>query len=77
LKDAKLKHKIDSDFQVWQEGFYPKQIIGDDMMIQKITYIHMNPVKRGYVDKPEDWCYSSTRNYSGLEGLVPVTLYRR
>jgi hypothetical protein len=46
-------------------------------MIQKMDYIHQNPVKRGYVDRLEDWRYSSARNYLGLKGLIPVTLYRR
>jgi hypothetical protein len=43
------------------------------MMVQKIDeYIHNNPVKRGYVDKPEHWRYSSARNYAGLEGLITI-----
>jgi hypothetical protein len=33
------------------------------MLFQKIEYIHYNPVKRGYVDEPEYWRYSSARNY--------------
>lgn len=41
-------------------------------MRQKLDYIPMNPVKRGYVDKPEDWRYSSARNYADLEGLIEV-----
>ena len=32
-------------------------------MRQKLDYIHQNPIRRGYVDKPEDWRYSSARNY--------------
>ncbi len=74
---AKLRHKSESLYQVWQEGLHPQQIIGDDMMIQKMEYIHQNPVKRGYVDRPEDWRYSSARSYLQLEGLIPVTLYER
>jgi len=62
------------DFIFWERGFYPKQIIGDDMLYQKIEYIHNNPVRRGYVDKPEDWRYSSARNYAGMEGLISVDL---
>ena len=62
IKRAKLKHKNQSNFQVWQEGFHTKQITNDDMMVQKIEYIHNNPVKRGYVDLPEHWRYSSARN---------------
>ena len=44
------------------------------MMEQKLEYIHENPVKRGYVDRPEHWRYSSMRNYLGLEGLIPVEI---
>jgi len=77
LKYAKLKYKAESDHQIWQESFHPKQIIGDSMMIQKVEYIHNNPVKRGYVDYPEDWRYSSARNYLGKEGIIPVTLFGR
>jgi hypothetical protein len=42
------------------------------MMRQKIDYIHYNPVKRGFVDEPEHWRYSSARNYAGLPGLIDV-----
>jgi REP element-mobilizing transposase RayT len=39
LQHSKLRHKTDSIHQVWQEGFHPQQMIGDDIMIQKIEYI--------------------------------------
>lgn len=75
FKRAKRPSHTDSDFQVWQEGFHPKQIVRDSMMIQKIEYIHNNPVKRGFVDHAEGWRYSSARNYLGEKGLIPVTLF--
>lgn len=75
FRRANKPSHTDSDHQIWQEGFHPKQIIGDSMMIQKIEYIHNNPVKRGFVDFPEDWRYSSARNYLDREGLIPVTLF--
>ena len=73
LAFRKLKHKTDRTYQFWQEGSHPKQITSDEMMQQKIEYIHFNPVKRGYVDEPVHWRYSSARNYAGLSGLIPVT----
>ncbi len=42
-------------------------------MWQKIEYIHMNPVRRGYINDPLHWRYSSARNYARQEGLIPVT----
>ena len=68
----KLRHKIDQEYQLWQEGSHPKQIRSEDMLIQKLEYIHANPVRRGYVDDPVHWRYSSARNYAGLEGLIEV-----
>jgi REP element-mobilizing transposase RayT len=75
LKKVMPINKTDRDFQFWESGYRPKQMLSDEIMIQKIEYIHNNPVKRGYVDKPEDWRYSSARNYAGLPGLIPVTLF--
>jgi len=45
----------------------------EDMLRQKIEYVHNNPVKRGYVDVPEHWRYSSARNYvAGDHSLIRV-----
>ena len=30
---------------------------------QKLQYIHANPVRKGFVEKPEAWKYSSARNW--------------
>jgi hypothetical protein len=68
----KLAHRTDRRFQFWQEGSHPKEISTEVMLRQKLQYIHDNPVRRGYVDLPEHWRYSSARNYAGLDGLVPV-----
>jgi len=72
LRALKLRHKTESEYQVWKEGSKPKQIGSDEMMRQKLEYIHNNPVKRGYVDEPVHWRYSSARNYAAMPGLVEV-----
>ncbi len=72
LKKRKLKHHRDSEYQVWQEGLHPKQLFTAEMFEQKLNYIHFNPVKAGFVDKPRDWRYSSARNYAGEEGVIPI-----
>ena len=68
----KKAHKTDTEYQVWQEGFQPKLIQNEQMMIEKIEYIHNNPVKRGYVDEAKHWRYSSARDYEGIDGLIEV-----
>ncbi len=74
LHRGKRAHKRDRDYQLWQEGSYPKELTGAAMIEQKIDYIHNNPVERGYVDDPRHWRYSSARNYAGEPGLIEVTL---
>jgi putative transposase len=63
---------VQSTYQVWEEGSHPQRIEDEVVMRQKLDYIHYNPVKRGYVDLPEHWRWSSARNYLGQSGLVPV-----
>ena len=51
------------DFNVWSER---KQV-------EKLKYIHRNPVKRGLVTFPEDWQWSSFRHYlTGEPGIVEI-----
>lgn len=63
LSFYKKAHKTNTQHQLWQESCHPELISTSAMMRQKIEYIHHNPVKRGYVDNPEHWRYSSYRNY--------------
>lgn len=42
--------------------------------MQKLNYIHNNPVKRGYIDDPAHWRYFSYRNYVDQPGLLQVEL---
>ena len=68
----KKAHKIQTTYQLWQEGFQPKLIKDEKMMIETINYIHQNPVKRGYVDVAKHWRYSSARDYEDIKGLIDV-----
>jgi len=68
----KKEHKLQSDYQFWQEGSHPQVVEVEDVLRQKLEYMHYNPVKRGYIDKPEHWRYSSARDYSGEVGLIEV-----
>ncbi len=73
LEFYKLNHKKESSHQVWQESFHPKEILTDDILEQKLDYIHFNPVKRGLVIEPEHWRYSSAGfYYTGTEGVIKI-----
>jgi putative transposase len=72
LRLFKGEGKVASTFQVWEEGSHPQRIEHEDVMRQKLDYLHYNPVKRGYVDRPEHWRWSSARDYLGQPGLIEV-----
>ena len=73
LRFLKARHKHNREYQVWQEGSHPQEITDEEIMRQKLEYIHLNALKRGYVDEATHWRNSSARNYAGLAGLFPVT----
>lgn len=73
LKDIKKDYKVTSKHQVWQEGFHPQLILNEEMLNQKINYIHYNPVKKGLVSEMEDWKFSSASDYlSDTKGLISI-----
>ena len=72
LHELKDKERTNRPYQLWQEDNHPQLIQGDAMMEQKLEYMHNNPVRRGYVDDPGHWRYSSARDYDGVVGLLPI-----
>jgi REP element-mobilizing transposase RayT len=63
LRYERAPNKTESQHQVWQEGSHPQAIMSDEMVLQKLEYLHNNPVKRGLVASPEHWCYSSAHEW--------------
>ena len=63
---------------VWQKRFYDFNVWSERKRIEKLRYIHRNPVKRGLVEQPEQWKWSSYRAYFyGEEGAVRVNFQER
>jgi len=57
----------------WQTRFYDFNVFSQKKRIEKLRYMHRNPVTRGLVESPEDWKWSSFRWYLRQEaGLVQV-----
>lgn len=63
-----------SKYKVWQDGNQPKQLISNKFMLEKLDYLHNNPVEAEIVDEPEDYVYSSARDYAGRKGLIDIEL---
>ena len=60
----------------WQEGNYVEEIYTMEFLMQKLNYIHQNPVRAEIVARPEDYLYSSALNYAGEKGLLNVEVIR-
>jgi putative transposase len=57
----------------WQARYYDFNLFMEKKHIEKLRYMHRNPVARGLVAKPEDWPCSNCRHYkSGIEGTVEI-----
>ena len=39
---------------------------------EKVNYIHNNPVRAGIVENPEDYMYSSARNYADMDSVIEI-----
>jgi putative transposase len=58
---------------VWQPRFYDFNVWTEGKRIEKLSYMHQNPVTRGLVVEPEQWRWSSFRSYAfGEVGLVRI-----
>ncbi len=71
---AARKHTRNSAYQVWTHENHAVILYDPEFAAQKLNYIHLNPVRAGLVEKPEEYLYSSARNYAGLPGLIEVDL---
>ena len=72
---AAKQHKRNEKYQIWTHENHAELIYSDKFIFQKIGYIHDNPVRAGIVEKPEDYLYSSARDFadkSCLLDIVPV-----
>jgi putative transposase len=57
----------------WQARYYDFNVWSERKFVEKLRYIHRNPVTRGLVARPEDWAWSSFRHYlSGESGSVEI-----
>ena len=59
--------------QFWQSRYYDFNVFTHRKWIEKLRYIHRNPVERGLVEKPEDWPWSSYKHWAtGEPGRIEI-----
>jgi putative transposase len=57
----------------WQPRYYDFNVHNEEKRVEKLRYMHRNPVVRGLVEKPEQWAWSSFRHYAtGEIGTVEI-----
>ena len=73
LKQGVARRQIGVAEHFWQKRYYDHNVRDSAKFIEKLRYIHRNPVKRGLCARPEDWQWSSFNHYAtGVEGVVEI-----
>ncbi|PTB90680.1 transposase [Marivirga lumbricoides] len=62
-------------YKFWKAGSHAVDL-SSNMFDERLEYIHYNPVKALIVDEPEQYIYSSARDYSGIKGLVDISFLK-
>ena len=76
LKQGVSRRLIGEAEHFWQKRYYDRNVWGKEL-IEKLKYIHRDPVRRDLAAKPEDWKWSSFRHYaSGDDCGVAVESWR-
>jgi hypothetical protein len=72
--DSRLFDDVVEHF--WEKRFYDFNVYSERKVVEKLKYMHRNPVKRGLVLEPEQWKWSSFRSYMyGEAGLAKITKF--
>jgi len=67
------KLKMSGEIRFWQRRYYDFNVWSEEKTVEKLRYMHRNPVRRGLVTKPEDWPWSSFRHHAtGAVGTVEI-----
>jgi REP element-mobilizing transposase RayT len=77
FKKAGTKSSNVKDFQFWQHNNKPIELWSNKVIFEKINYIHNNPVEEGLVYSPQDYVYSSARDYAGEQGILKGVIVAR
>ncbi|MDA3943857.1 MAG: transposase [Bacteroidetes bacterium] len=59
-----------NNFQLWRHDNKPIELWSNKVIQEKLNYIHYNPVEEGLVFRPEDYVYSSAKDYGGEKGVL-------
>ena len=73
IKQSVARRLVSPGQHFWLPRYYDFNVWSERKMIEKLRYIHRNPVTRGLVERPGDWEWSSYRHYlTGQRGVVEI-----
>ena len=73
LKQGVSRRLIGEMDHFWEKRYFDLNIRNENQFVEKLGYIHRNPVKAGLCESPEDWEWSSSRHYEvGLNGRAEI-----
>ena len=62
-------------YQFWQHENHPILLDTSKKFLQRLKYLHDNPVRAGFVSSPDQWLYSSAIDYWGAgKGLLDIIM---
>lgn len=73
FKQAGSERSNNNDFQFWQQHNHPVELSTNEIMLQRLDYLHNNPVAAGFVETPRDWVHSSARDYEDEKGYLEIS----
>ena len=75
FKKAGERNKRNKTYQFWQQDNHPVELSTNEMIDQRLDYLHENPVRAGLVWEAIHYKYSSAVDYSeGRVGLLPIEM---
>ena len=74
FKKEAAKSSNTTNYQFWRHDNKPIELWSNEVIQQKIDYIHNNPVVSGFVTDDFHWKYSSAIDYSGGKGVLDIDL---
>ena len=74
FKNNGAVNKANKEYQVWTHENHAILLSTNEFIRSKVEYIHNNPVRAGLVERPEDYLYSSARNYASLEAPIDISI---
>ena len=63
MRNSGKKNSRNTNYQVWRQYNHPIELSTNKMKDQRLSYLHNNPVKAGFVGSPEHYLYCSARAY--------------